>query len=343
MSTLDDALEILKDTGPEYRGSLSNHGPMAAEALSSMGRTGDVVRWTESYRKRLFDRPPGRKAVSRAGFREALGDYSRFADWVVFFETELKEAAWRDVVRRFAGELAPGFIGVAAHGIIRVGHAVRSLSTEETVPRRRELVDALAYWASRYQTLPEKHDLSSGLIPSQALAHLKLLPETFRRKGSLITTEVADLAGFPPFEKVADLVDAQAEPAALLSDLTQAFARVYVEHVEPSGKVIALLHAVTGPAAVRPLLPLVDPATAARLLRYAWQGAAALYMRYGVAKPSPPDPRRTTWDEVADRAVRSGDEHAIKLCAACRSENALEPSPVYLAAADDAARRLGRG
>ena len=66
-------------------------------------------------------------------------------------------------------------------------------------------------------------------------------------------------------------------------------------------------------------------------------------MRYGVAKPAPVVSRRTTWGDVIERSVRSGDEHAIKLCEACRSENALEPSPVYLAAADDAARRLGRG
>ena len=343
MSTLDDALEILKDTGPEYRGGLSNHGPMAAEALASLGRKGDVVAWTERYRKQLLERPPRRQAIPRKDFRDAMGDFSRFADWVTFFEEELKETDWRAVLGRFSGELAPGFIGVAAHGIIRVGHAARGLAAEDTVPRRRELVDALAYWASRYQTLPENHEPSSGLIPSQALAHLELLPERLRKNGSLITTEVADLAGFPPFAKVPDLVDASAEPAALLSDLTETFARMYLEHVEPSGSVIALLHAVTGPAAVRSLLPVADRATAALLLRYAWQGAAALYMRYGaVVKPSPAAARKTTWEEVVERSVQGGDEHAIKLCEVCRSENAIRPSPVYLAAADDASRRLGR-
>ena len=31
-SALDEALEILEPYGPEYRGGLTNHGPMAVEA-----------------------------------------------------------------------------------------------------------------------------------------------------------------------------------------------------------------------------------------------------------------------------------------------------------------------
>ena len=35
---LDEALERLARKGPEYGGGLSNHGPMAAEALVALGR-----------------------------------------------------------------------------------------------------------------------------------------------------------------------------------------------------------------------------------------------------------------------------------------------------------------
>ncbi len=31
-ATIDDALELLEDTGPEYARGAANHGPMAAEA-----------------------------------------------------------------------------------------------------------------------------------------------------------------------------------------------------------------------------------------------------------------------------------------------------------------------
>ena len=33
---IDEALEMLEGTGPEFTGGLSNHGPMAAEALVAL-------------------------------------------------------------------------------------------------------------------------------------------------------------------------------------------------------------------------------------------------------------------------------------------------------------------
>ena len=41
-------------------------------------------------------------------------------------------------------------------------------------------------------------------------------------------------------------------------------------------------------------------------------------------------------DDLIDRAIRSGDEHAIKYTEACLSEYSLSPSPIYLRAADHA-------
>ncbi len=37
---MDEVLDILKDTGPEWNGPLANHGPMAAEAIVTLGRGG---------------------------------------------------------------------------------------------------------------------------------------------------------------------------------------------------------------------------------------------------------------------------------------------------------------
>jgi hypothetical protein len=54
---LDEALAMLADRGPEFGGGLSNHGPMAAEALCAMGRGERAVAWVERYRLRL-EPPP---------------------------------------------------------------------------------------------------------------------------------------------------------------------------------------------------------------------------------------------------------------------------------------------
>ena len=54
---LDEGLTRLAVTGPEFRGGLSNHGPMAAEAMVRLGRADAVEGWLDDYLGRL-DAPP---------------------------------------------------------------------------------------------------------------------------------------------------------------------------------------------------------------------------------------------------------------------------------------------
>lgn len=54
---LDEAYERLHTTGPEFAGWLSNHGPMAVEAMVR-GDHADVVHgWVDRYSERLDDLP----------------------------------------------------------------------------------------------------------------------------------------------------------------------------------------------------------------------------------------------------------------------------------------------
>jgi hypothetical protein len=45
---LDEAYERMHQAGPEYRGWLSNHGPMAADALVRLGGQNTVHRWLDT-------------------------------------------------------------------------------------------------------------------------------------------------------------------------------------------------------------------------------------------------------------------------------------------------------
>jgi hypothetical protein len=131
------------------------------------------------------------------------------------------------------------------------------------------------------------------------------------------------------------------DASAFFSDLTEAFARIYLENATP-GRLIAFVHAVTGPSAARLLLPYADDAGTRALMRYAWQAAAALYVAMG-DRPSEPLPEPDPLDaaSLVDHAVTNGDEHAIKLTEACLREDALAPDPALRLAAADAALHLG--
>src|SRR5271165_4603928 len=151
---LDEALLSMADAGPDLRNGLTNHAPMAIEALAAMGRGDLVKRWLDGYRKDLLPRPAAHGRIERGDWHFALARADRFSDWRELFDGELKEAAWPEVLDKWTARLAPGIVAAATHGVIRVGHAVRALAQGETRARRDELADGLALWASTYQALP---------------------------------------------------------------------------------------------------------------------------------------------------------------------------------------------
>ncbi len=339
---MEEALGLLAKTGPEYAGRLANHGPMAAEALVVLGRPDAVVPWVEIYRRRLYDHPPGGRPIDARAWREALGKGDRVGDWIVFFDRQVEERPWKEVLSEWAALFAPGVVAAAFHGVIRTAHAVRSLDARETRARRRELAEGLGYWAATYEVLPESPGAAGRGTPSSAMPEVKSLPSDRQVRNGNITDRLAPLDRFPPFAGVADMVDTSGDASAFLSNLTETFAAVYLENVPP-GSVITYIHAVTGPSAIRLLLPHVDAPARAALLRYGWQGAAAMYAASGGkwTSPAPPPAPKGDRDDLVDRALATGDEHAIKFTEACLREHALNPKPVYLAAARAAVDSLG--
>ncbi|MGH3295288.1 MAG: questin oxidase family protein, partial [Trebonia sp.] len=125
---LDEGLSRLAGTGPEFGGGLSNHGPMAAEALVRLGRAGEVEHWLDAYIKRLDEAPRPTDRITGGNWRGALGDLRRAGDWEAYFREQMAEEDWRAVLNRWWPRLLPGLAAGATHGIIRTSHAARSLA-----------------------------------------------------------------------------------------------------------------------------------------------------------------------------------------------------------------------
>ena len=122
---IDEAYAIFAHTGPEFGGGLSNHGPMAAEAIAAMRRPDAIVKWASRYATRLEAHPSASARISEADWREALGRENRVGDWIAFFDDALKDAPWRVVLDKWVARLAPGIAAAAFHGVLRTAHAVR--------------------------------------------------------------------------------------------------------------------------------------------------------------------------------------------------------------------------
>jgi hypothetical protein len=336
-ASLDEALETLAPYGIELKNGNSNHAPMVAEALCALGRPEAVMPWLARYRERMSPRPPAGARIRREDWRAALGERGRFTDWTAFFGEELREGPWREVLDHWMERLAPGFCAAATHGVIRVGHAVRSLAARETPGRLRELADAFASWAATYQELPASSHVANGtMTPREAITKIAVVPPDRRRSAGNITASLAMLDDFPEFARSIGLIDTGGELARLVSELTEVFAQVYLANAHDIRTTIAFIHGVTSPAALGNIALQVSERTARTALRYAWQSGCGLYACFGggTAVAEGLEPRQEDEDKLVDLAIAHGDEHVVKFTEACLHRHALAPSPVYLAAVD---------
>jgi hypothetical protein len=347
---LDEALAELAPFGSELANGLTSHAPMVVEALCALDRPDAVLPWLERYRAGCLPRAPRRERIDPARWRDALARTEREEDWALFFAEELREAPWTDVLRRWAPRLAPGLAGAATHGVIRAGHAVRSLDRGASPERVRELADALALFAASYQELPGGRAVrdaldaaeedragkgaAAGLAAADALASVERVPLEARRFRGTIVSSLEALDEFPPFARAIHLLAVDGDLSARLSDLTDAFARVFLANARNALGAIVFAHAVTSVAALRSLAPHLDDRSARRALRFAWEAGAALYAAFGERAAPVSEPARDAEapTALAARAVEHGDEHAIKFTEACLREDALRPSPAYRAA-----------
>ncbi|WP_145907520.1 questin oxidase family protein [Kitasatospora viridis] len=306
--TLDEALQRLHAAGPERNGRLTNHAPMVVEALAARGRAGQVHRWLDLYRRKLEEFPTATERVTAANWPEALGDPRRLADWIGYFERELADRPWREVLGQWWPRLLPGLYGGSTHPVIRVGHAVRTLlGAQPTGPRLAELAHGLGYWAARYRPLAQLADGPGGFADADAA--LDAVSPIAERTGGF-PERLARVTALPAWPGVL------AEPAlarARLAELVRAATHRYATHGH--GEPTMLVHAATAPNAVLRALPALPARLWVPSLHAAWTASAAVTAMYapdglsaGVAPLTSLGP-----EEVFDRALAHGDEHVIKL------------------------------
>jgi hypothetical protein len=348
-ATLDEAYLRLHQTGPEFDGWLSNHGPMAAEAMARHGHAGNVHRWLDRYVRRLEEFPRGAGPIG-ADWPQALGDPRRIADWTTFFCRETAAQPWGQVLDCWWPRLLPGVAASATHGIIRVGHAVRALLADgDDTAHVTELAHGLAYWAARWQPVPgagaRRQPVPAGaqagwqaaeLTPAAALA---AVPRIARQSGGYRERlpRLAGLAGWPPALPAALGHGPAEEARAWLAGLADAAVTGYLEYGH--GNPVMLVHSATAPTAILRTLPALDRELWVASAAAGWDAAAAITAIYAAPTPAPREtlpaapagPDATA--ETFARAVGHGDEHVIKFADTAAEVHARTGDPAALAAA----------
>ncbi|QEU93758.1 questin oxidase family protein [Streptomyces kanamyceticus] len=316
--TLDEALQRLHSSGPERLGRLTNHAPMAVEALAARGRAGAVHRWLDLYAPKLEEFPARVEPVTDADWRAALGDPRRAADWIDYFVRRVADASdqarpWREVLAEWWPRLLPGMYGGSTHPVIRVGHAVRTLEAGDvTEPRLAELAHGLGYWAARHRTVTGVALLPGAVAAADAL---DAVPPIADRAEGGFPARLGRVEALPVW---AVSVDEPEEARRALTELVRAATHRYATHGH--GEATMLVHAATAPNAVLRALPALPRVLWVPSLRAAWTASAAVTAMYApdaavayVAPGAPGAPGALRAEEVFERALAHGDEHVIKL------------------------------
>jgi hypothetical protein len=293
----DEVLERFHATGPEYDDYLSNHGPMAADALVRMGFERELHSWADGYLRRMEPRPTGSPTLGP--WQEALGDPSRLGDWLAYFSRVTSEEPWQDVLSTWWPRLLPGLLAAATHGVIRTGHAVRRLREQENSVRRAELGDALASWAARFVPLPPAAP-SGVLSPARAYDDLPV-----SAVGGGARDRAAALG--PTWSAVAASVRQPDAVAGALADLVDAAVSRYARWA-PANPTM-LVHMATAPRAVSLVVPSLPEPLHGEAYAFAWNVSAAIGAMY---RPQAEPGVTAVVGDVAGDAFATADVHAIK-------------------------------
>ena len=316
--TYDEALLRFHNTGPEFDGYLSNHGPMVVEVLSRRCHDDMVEGWTNRYLKRLDDLPRRKWPITTGTWHEALGRADRVSDWTEYFTQELDSQPWRDVLVRWWPRLLPGIAAGATHGVIRLGHVVNALNEVESAPRIAELGHALGYWASRWQPAPSLTPRGTR-SPSDIFADL---PRVASQQGGIRDRlrQLETTTGWAKSASTLSLPEEDVDLPYALDQIVDAAVGGYARYAE--GNPTMLVHAATAPNAVAMVLPHLPQEFWRASVIAGWSASAAVISSYAPKVAADPDPADVPAPEALAQALHHGGEHVIKFTdTALRSNN----------------------
>jgi hypothetical protein len=309
LPTLDAMYERMAPYGPEYGPSLSSHVPMVLEALDRLGRADLSEAYLSNWIPRLRRLSPDADAELVA-YPERLSETT----------SVVRKLGPRGAVNALFPRYAPGLHGAAFHGLLRLAHAARAVRRDETPERLYELSQGLAYAITRSEA-PFLNQVSNGHEAfERAIALVESSPHAHEKRVGPITLLAGRLGRGELLAKAVARLAIPEDPLAAVRSLRRASLVLYVDGLRHPSASFVLLHGVTSVDAAEALVPWLTEENAKALVRYMATALVALKVAYvpEIRATLSSVPRATELPaSLVDAALRTMDDHAIKLAAAC--------------------------
>ena len=327
--TLRHLLKSVLRFDAEYGASLSNHLPMALTALTRLGASDERLHeFAQRYARRLHEAPLIEPWPAGDPWRARFGEPRAWPAYRQLFREWVTVEGGPIVLSQALPALMQGVGAAAFHGPIRAAYALAANHADG-------LADALAYWACRWFDCGSASLAGGPAIDPAELPRLLDFPMPTRR---LITEGMAHAAAQPRFVALCQVWHVDA--ATTLPRLARQAAAWYAASAD-----FTVLHLLTSAHAMQVLLPWLDEddrsaALAHYVAAYAVGVAAA---RDGMAREAAQRSAVAVlpWPEIVARAVKSDDDHFIKLVDSARELEAVYGGAGWAQAASRAAAERG--
>ena len=298
-----------------------NHLPMALFALSRMGasdeRLIDYSRWWEENRA-LPRRDSGRE-IDRNEWHQHIGEAQMFDALSDCFRRWVLDSGSTEVIAAVFPGVSCGVAAAAFHGLIRLAYGIEA-------DHPGEIGAGLATLCSRYV------DLGIDRTPSTASVKAAFVQLADALGGAAFTGQgiigkMRAAASDPRFQTA---ISSPPIGPALPEELARASIALYWQTAD-----FTVLHMVTTVHAARVLFGRFPELATDDAIRALWGAACAAYASVGapplsevaLASEVPP------WEKIFAAAVRSNDDHVVKMTYTCHCETIRYGNPLYQAAA----------
>lgn len=313
--------ETPKEFGPEYGRAMANHLPMALSALRQLGASAEVIAQFEAdYLARTPLRDVSDQTTELSGDPAMVfGRRDYFVALRNTFQAYQAEHGTDALLNLWVPKLTEGMSASAFHAVIRLGYALNDGDSAE-------IVNALAFWASGFQSLGRldtfraenpKGTAEVGPILEKVAQDPELGHQTL--KGGGIASRLGRAARLPGYDRLVETINLSGKFS--LDDLRDQSLNVFLH--DPS---FTTLHLVTGAEGLDQVAGKV--AAPQSLLQHYALALANVYISRGTPALEDADKIKDfathedlpDWDYLKTEAIASGDEHKIKFVQTCASE-----------------------
>jgi hypothetical protein len=316
---------------PEYAVGLSNHLPMAVQALHNLGADEQRLRsFAANYVTRFKPWPHARAGHVQNTWQKLRGDISAFAHLRATFAASLRAHGTVATLQTVLPDLWPGVAAAAFHGLIRTAHALQAAHAAE-------LASGLAYWAARWQTMAPGPSSPSGptLIFNEWSDALAAQAGGPRPAGGLITQRMDAVQHTAAHRNLAGRLACDAQTLVQLAN----FALIQYSR---SGN-FTVLHMVTACRAAGVVLAAANNEHTALALNALVPAFTAAFLASGIAQTHATEGVHAAiraWPEIVAAGIQSEDDHTIKLVHACGQLASVQPDGLCRLAAEQALRTV---